>query len=55
MNDVTAASAAQGLISAEVAPFGGARSWGFGREGPTYGIEDDVEIKCLCLGRIVAP
>jgi succinate-semialdehyde dehydrogenase/glutarate-semialdehyde dehydrogenase len=39
-----------GLISTEVAPFGGIKSSGLGREGSTYGIEDYLEIKYLCLG-----
>lgn len=39
-----------GLISTEVAPFGGVKSSGLGREGSKYGIEDYIEIKYLCLG-----
>jgi succinate-semialdehyde dehydrogenase/glutarate-semialdehyde dehydrogenase len=39
-----------GLISTEVAPFGGIKSSGLGREGSKYGIEDYLEIKYLCLG-----
>jgi succinate-semialdehyde dehydrogenase/glutarate-semialdehyde dehydrogenase len=42
----------EGLISTEVAPFGGMKSSGFGREGSKYGIEDYLEIKYLCLGGI---
>jgi succinate-semialdehyde dehydrogenase/glutarate-semialdehyde dehydrogenase len=38
-----------GLISNEVAPFGGIKSSGVGREGSKYGIEDYLEIKYLCL------
>ncbi len=41
-----------GLISTEVAPFGGMKSSGLGREGSRYGIEDYVEIKYLCIGGI---
>ncbi len=41
-----------GLISTEVAPFGGVKESGFGREGSKYGIEDYLEIKYLCLGGI---
>lgn len=41
-----------GLISNEVAPFGGVKSSGLGREGSKYGIEDYLEIKYLCLGGI---
>ncbi|QOF75563.1 NAD-dependent succinate-semialdehyde dehydrogenase (plasmid) [Aminobacter sp. SR38] len=40
----------QGLISTEVAPFGGMKESGNGREGSKYGIEDYLEIKYLCLG-----
>ncbi|MNC77734.1 Glutarate-semialdehyde dehydrogenase DavD [compost metagenome] len=39
-----------GLISNEVAPFGGIKSSGLGREGSKYGIDDYLEIKYLCLG-----
>ena len=39
-----------GLISNEVAPFGGVKESGLGREGSHYGIEEFVEIKYLCLG-----
>lgn len=38
-----------GLISTEVAPFGGVKQSGQGREGSKYGIDDYVEIKYLCL------
>jgi len=39
-----------GLISTEVAPFGGVKASGLGREGSRYGIEDYLEIKYVCLG-----
>ena len=39
-----------GLISNEVAPFGGVKQSGLGREGSHHGIEEFVEIKYLCLG-----
>lgn len=39
-----------GLISTEVAPFGGMKESGNGREGSKYGIEDYLEIKYLCMG-----
>ncbi|MES2488813.1 MAG: aldehyde dehydrogenase family protein, partial [Pseudomonadota bacterium] len=39
-----------GLISTELAPFGGIKASGLGREGSKYGIEDYLEIKYLCLG-----
>ncbi|MDA4847244.1 NAD-dependent succinate-semialdehyde dehydrogenase [Hoeflea poritis] len=43
-----------GLISTEVAPFGGVKQSGLGREGSKYGIDDFVEIKYLCFGGIGA-
>ena len=42
----------EGLISTEVAPFGGIKESGLGREGSKYGIEDYLEIKYLCFGGI---
>jgi succinate-semialdehyde dehydrogenase/glutarate-semialdehyde dehydrogenase len=39
----------EGLISTEVAPFGGIKQSGLGREGSKYGIEDYLEIKYLCF------
>jgi succinate-semialdehyde dehydrogenase/glutarate-semialdehyde dehydrogenase len=39
-----------GLISTEVAPFGGIKESGFGREGSRYGILDYTELKYLCVG-----
>ena len=39
-----------GLISTEVAPFGGVKESGLGREGSKYGIEEFLEVKYLCLG-----
>jgi succinate-semialdehyde dehydrogenase / glutarate-semialdehyde dehydrogenase len=39
-----------GLISMEMAPFGGMKSSGIGREGSKYGIEEFLEIKYVCLG-----
>jgi succinate-semialdehyde dehydrogenase/glutarate-semialdehyde dehydrogenase len=44
----------EGIISTEVAPFGGVKSSGLGREGSKYGIEDYLEIKYLALGGIGA-
>ena len=41
-----------GLISTEVAPFGGIKQSGLGREGSKYGIEDYLEVKYVCLGGI---
>jgi succinate-semialdehyde dehydrogenase / glutarate-semialdehyde dehydrogenase len=39
-----------GLISTAVAPFGGVKQSGLGREGSKYGIEDYLEVKYLCMG-----
>ncbi len=41
-----------GVISTEVAPFGGVKESGLGREGSKYGLEEFLEIKYLCLGGI---
>ncbi|HYG26441.1 MAG TPA: NAD-dependent succinate-semialdehyde dehydrogenase [Caulobacteraceae bacterium] len=40
----------EGLISTEVAPFGGVKASGLGREGSRYGLEEYLEVKYLCLG-----
>jgi succinate-semialdehyde dehydrogenase / glutarate-semialdehyde dehydrogenase len=42
----------EGIISTEVAPFGGVKSSGLGREGSKYGIEDYLEIKYLAVGGV---
>jgi len=41
-----------GIISTEVAPFGGVKESGLGREGSKYGIEDYLEVKYLCMGDV---
>jgi len=41
-----------GIISTEVAPFGGVKESGLGREGSKYGLEEFLEVKYLCLGGI---
>jgi succinate-semialdehyde dehydrogenase / glutarate-semialdehyde dehydrogenase len=41
-----------GLITTEVAPFGGVKQSGFGREGSKYGVEEFVEVKYVCFGGI---
>jgi succinate-semialdehyde dehydrogenase/glutarate-semialdehyde dehydrogenase len=41
-----------GLISTEVAPFGGVKQSGFGREGSKYGLDDFLSMKYVCLGGI---
>jgi succinate-semialdehyde dehydrogenase/glutarate-semialdehyde dehydrogenase len=42
----------EGIISTEVAPFGGMKESGIGREGSKYGIEDFLEVKYLAMGGI---
>jgi succinate-semialdehyde dehydrogenase/glutarate-semialdehyde dehydrogenase len=42
----------EGIISTEVAPFGGVKESGIGREGSKYGLEEYLEIKYLCMGGI---
>jgi succinate-semialdehyde dehydrogenase / glutarate-semialdehyde dehydrogenase len=42
-----------GVISTEVAPFGGVKESGIGREGSKYGIEEWLEIKYLCMGGVL--
>jgi succinate-semialdehyde dehydrogenase/glutarate-semialdehyde dehydrogenase len=44
----------EGLISTEVAPFGGIKESGIGREGSKYGIEDFIEIKYMLMGGLGA-
>lgn len=45
----------EGLISTELAPFGGVKESGVGREGSKYGIDDYVEIKYICAGGLSKP
>lgn len=40
----------EGIISTEVAPFGGIKESGIGREGSKYGIDDYLEVKYMCMG-----
>ncbi|WP_066966301.1 NAD-dependent succinate-semialdehyde dehydrogenase [Microbulbifer sp. Q7] len=42
----------EGIISNEMAPFGGIKESGSGREGSKYGLDDYLEIKYLCMGGI---
>ncbi len=42
----------EGIISTEVAPFGGVKESGSGREGSKYGIDDYLEMKYICMGGI---
>jgi succinate-semialdehyde dehydrogenase/glutarate-semialdehyde dehydrogenase len=39
-----------GLMSNEVAPFGGVKQSGFGREGSKYGIDEYLVVKYVCIG-----
>jgi succinate-semialdehyde dehydrogenase/glutarate-semialdehyde dehydrogenase len=39
-----------GIISTEVAPFGGVKESGIGREGSRYGLDEYLETKYLCIG-----
>jgi len=41
-----------GLISTEIAPFGGVKSSGLGREGSRHGLDDYLELKYVCMGGI---
>jgi succinate-semialdehyde dehydrogenase/glutarate-semialdehyde dehydrogenase len=40
----------EGLITTEVAPFGGVKESGMGKEGSKYGIEDHLDVKYVCAG-----
>ncbi|OPX56554.1 succinate-semialdehyde dehydrogenase / glutarate-semialdehyde dehydrogenase [Oceanospirillum multiglobuliferum] len=42
----------EGILSTEVAPFGGVKESGIGREGSRYGIEEYLEMKYICIGGI---
>ena len=42
----------EGIISTEVAPFGGVKESGIGREGSKYGMEEYCEVKYVCMGGI---
>ena len=44
-----------GLISTEVAPFGGVKQSGLGREGSHYGMDEFLEVKYLCFGGLARP
>ena len=41
-----------GIISTEVAPFGGVKESGIGREGSKYGMDEFLEVKYLCMGDV---
>jgi len=40
----------EGIISTELAPFGGMKESGTGREGSKYGLDEYLEVKYLCMG-----
>ena len=42
----------EGAVSSEMAPFGGFKQSGLGREGSKYGMEEYLEMKYTCLGGI---
>ncbi|KAI4374623.1 hypothetical protein MLD38_012597 [Melastoma candidum] len=44
----------EGLVNTEVAPFGGVKQSGLGREGSKYGMEEYMEMKYVCLGNLSA-
>ena len=44
----------EGLVSNEVAPFGGVKESGIGREGSKYGIEEFLELKYVCITQSAA-
>jgi succinate-semialdehyde dehydrogenase/glutarate-semialdehyde dehydrogenase len=39
-----------GLVATTVAPFGGMKESGIGREGSKYGLDEYLEVKYICLG-----
>jgi len=40
----------EGAVSTAVAPFGGVKQSGFGREGSKYGLDDYLYLKYICIG-----
>jgi len=42
----------EGILSTEVAPFGGVKESGIGREGARQGLDDFMEVKYLCMGSL---
>ena len=42
----------EGILSTEVAPFGGVKESGIGREGASIGLDEYMETKYICLGGI---
>jgi succinate-semialdehyde dehydrogenase/glutarate-semialdehyde dehydrogenase len=45
----------EGLVSTEIAPFGGMKQSGIGREGSKYGVDEFLEVKYVCLGGLSMP
>ncbi len=43
-----------GLVSTEIAPFGGRKESGNGREGSRHGLDDYLELKYICVGEVGA-
>ena len=41
----------EGAISGDLTPFGGVKESGVGREGGTYGIDEYLEVKFVCMGK----
>ena len=50
--DVGMVGVNEGIISSEIAPFGGVKASGIGREGGRYGIDEYLDIKAITLGGI---
>lgn len=44
----------EGVVTTEVAPFGGVKESGLGSEGSKYGLQDDLDVKDTCIGGIGA-
>ena len=42
----------ESVLTTEVAPFGGVKDSGFGREGSKYGLDDYLDVKYVCIGGI---
>jgi len=42
----------EGVVTTEMAPFGGWKQSGVGREGSKYGVDDYLELKYVCMGGV---
>jgi succinate-semialdehyde dehydrogenase/glutarate-semialdehyde dehydrogenase len=40
----------EGIVATELAPFGGVKESGYGREGSKYGLDDYMHVKYVCMG-----